>query len=79
VAILAIEGCTLGVATESAELRSLSPETAGWTTVRIHVDVEYPDGLGASAAKDGAEEMFAVTDQACELRQGRVVDPFGHH
>ena len=79
VAVLVIQGCTVGVATESVELRTLSPETAGGTTVRIHLDVDDPDGLAARAVAAGAEEMFAVADQPYGVRQGRVVDPFGHH
>lgn len=79
VAVLVIDGCSVGVATESIGLRTLSPETAGGTTVRIHLDVDDPDGLAARAVAAGAEEMFAVADQPYGLRQGRVVDPFGHH
>jgi PhnB protein len=79
VALLMIDGCSVGVATESVELRTLSPETMGGTTVRIHLDVEDPDGFAARAVAAGAEEMFAVADQPYGVRQGRVVDPFGHH
>lgn len=79
VAVLVIGGCPVGVATESVELRTLSPETAGGTTVRIHLDVDDPDGLAAHAVAAGAQEMFAVADQPYGVRQGRVIDPFGHH
>ena len=79
VAVLMIDGCSVGVATESVELRTLSPETVDGTTVRIHLDVEDPDGLAARAVAAGAEEMFSVADQPYGIRQGRVVDPFGHH
>jgi PhnB protein len=79
VALLMIDGCSVGVSTESVELRTLSPETIGGTTVRIHLDVEDPDGFAARAVAAGAEEMFVVADQPYGIRQGRVVDPFGHH
>ena len=32
-----------------------------------------------AAVEAGATELFAVADQPYGLRQGRVVDPFGHH
>ena len=35
--------------------------------------------MQARAVAAGAREMFAVADQPYGLRQGRVVDPFGHH
>jgi PhnB protein len=79
VAVLSILGCHVGVATEDTELRTPSPETVGGTTVRIHLDVDDPDEPVAKAVAAGAEEMFAVADQPYGLRQGRVVDPFGHH
>lgn len=79
VAVLSIDGCPVGVATESTELRTPSPETAAGTTVRIHLDVEDPDAVAARAVAAGAEEMFPVADQPYGVRQGRVVDPFGHH
>jgi PhnB protein len=79
VAVLSILGCRVGVATESTELRTPSPETVGGTTVRIHLYVNSPDELVVRAIAAGAEEMVPVADQPYGLRQGRVVDPFGHH
>lgn len=79
VAVLSIRGCRFGVATESTELDTISPETARATTVRISLDVADPDELAQRAIASGAREMFAVADQPYGLRQGRVVDPFGHH
>jgi PhnB protein len=68
-----------GLATESVELGTPSPETVGMTTVRISLHVDDPDGVAARAIAAGATEMFPVADQSYGLRQGRVVDPFGHH
>jgi PhnB protein len=79
VAVLEIEGMPFGVATEAPELGTPSPESAGVTTVRVSLHVEDPDAVAARAIAAGAEEMFPVADQPYGLRQGRVVDPFGHH
>jgi PhnB protein len=79
VAVLEIAGMPFGVATEAPELGTPSPETAGVTTVRISLHVDDPDSVAAQAIAAGATEMFPVADQPYGLRQGRVVDPFGHH
>jgi PhnB protein len=79
VAILEILGTPVGLATENPQLGTPSPETLGATTVRISIHVEDPDALQARAVAAGATEMFPVADQPYGMRQGRVVDPFGHH
>jgi PhnB protein len=79
VAVLEIDGMPFGVATEAPELGTPSPETAGATTVRVSLDVDDPDAVAAQAVATGATEMFPVADQPYGMRQGRVVDPFGHH
>jgi PhnB protein len=79
VALLSIGGHRVGVATEAPDLGTPSPETAGGTTVRISIDVDDPDSLAARAIAAGAAEMFPVANQPYGMRQGRVVDPFGHH
>ena len=79
VALLSVFGCRVGVATESVDLGTPSPETVGATTVRIALDVDEPDELAARAVAAGAREMFKVENQPYGMRQGRVVDPFGHH
>lgn len=79
VAVLEIEGMPVGVATEAPNLGTPSPETAGATTVRVSLHVDDPDSAAARAVEAGATEMFPVADQPYGLRQGRVVDPFGHH
>jgi PhnB protein len=79
VAVLEIDGMPLGVATEAPNLGTPSPETAGATTVRVSLHVDDPDAAAARAIAAGATEMFPVADQPYGLRQGRVVDPFGHH
>jgi PhnB protein len=79
VALLLIEGHRVGVATEAPELGTPSPETVGGTTVRISLHVDDADRAQERAVAAGARELFAVADQPYGLRQGRVVDPFGHH
>jgi PhnB protein len=79
VAQIEIDGHPVGLATERPDLDTPSPETVGGTTVRISLHVDDPDVAQARAIDAGAREMFAVSDQPYGLRQGRVVDPFGHH
>lgn len=79
VAVLEIDGMPFGVATENAQLGNPSPESAGTTTVRVSLHVDDPHAAAAKAIAAGAEEMFPVADQPYGLKQGRVVDPFGHH
>ena len=79
VAVLEIAGHRLGVATAAPDLGTPSPETAAATTVRLSLHVDDPDAATARAIAAGATEMFPVADQPYGLRQGRVVDPFGHH
>jgi uncharacterized glyoxalase superfamily protein PhnB len=79
VAVLEIDGMPFGVATEALQLGTPSPETTGATTVRVSLHVGDPDAVAARAVEAGAKEMFPVEDQSYGLRQGRVVDPFGHH
>jgi PhnB protein len=79
VVLLELEGMPFGVATEAPELGTPSPESAGATTVRVSLHVDDPDAAAAQAIAAGATEMFPVVDQPYGLRQGRVVDPFGHH
>ena len=79
VALLTIAGHRVGLATEAPDLDTPSPETIGATTVRISLDVDDPDRVAAQAVAAGAAVMFPVADQPYGLRQGRIVDPFGHH
>jgi PhnB protein len=79
VALLLIDGRHVGVATEAPDLGTPSPETAGATTVRISLEVDDPDAVAASAVAAGGRDVFVVADQPYGMRQGRIVDPFGHH
>jgi PhnB protein len=79
VAVLRIAGRTLGVSSEQPENLTLSPETAGGTTVRLSLEVDDPEDTLQRAVAEGATVMFPISDQPYGLRQGRVIDPFGHH
>jgi PhnB protein len=79
VAVLSIGGRHLGVASEAPDFGTPSPETVGGTTVRISLEVDDPDAVAARAVAAGAREVWPVADQPYGMRQGRVVDPFGHH
>jgi PhnB protein len=79
VAVLEISGRPVGLAPEAPELGTPSPETLGATTVRISLHVDDPDGVAERAVAAGATLLFPVEDQPYGMRQGRVVDPFGHH
>jgi len=45
----------------------------------LSLEVDDPDAVAARAIAAGGREMFPVADQPYGMRQGRVVDPFGHH
>ena len=79
IAVLTINGHHVGVATEAPELQTSSPETVGATTVRISLHVDDADAVAQRAVAAGAVERFPVRDQPYGLRQGRLIDPFGHH
>ena len=79
VAELEIDGAQINVTDENPEGNNLSPETLGGTSVRVDLVVDDPDGVEKRAIAAGARALFPVEDQPYGWRQGRVVDPFGHH
>lgn len=76
---LAIGAARFRVADEAPEADNLSPRTLNGTTVRINLLVDDPDRLARQAIDCGALQIAPVADQPYGLRQGRVVDPYGHH
>jgi PhnB protein len=58
---------------------NLSPHALGGTSVRIDLVVEDPDVVARRAIAAGGRELFPVVDRPYGWRQGRVIDPFGHH
>jgi PhnB protein len=79
VAEVLIDSETVFVVDEAPEAQNLSPEALGGTSVRINLIVDDPDAVAAQAVASGATVLFPVADQPYGLRQGRVIDPFGHH
>jgi PhnB protein len=76
---LSIQGHELYVVDENPQGFNLSPTTLKGTSVRLSLVVDDPDALAGRAIEAGARVLFAVADQPYGMRQGRVVDPFGHH
>jgi PhnB protein len=79
VAELEIDGAPINVTDENPDGHNLSPDTLGGTSVRVDLVVDDPDAVGERALAAGARELFPIADQPYGWRQGRVVDPFGHH
>lgn len=79
VAELALDGQRFSVVDENPDASNLSPQSLGGTSVRISLIVDDPDAVAAQAVAAGATVLFPVADQPYGMRQGRVIDPFGHH
>jgi PhnB protein len=76
---LFIDGHEFYAVDENPQGFNLSPPTLNGTSVRLSLIVDDPDAVAARAIEAGAKELFPVADQPYGMRQGRVVDPFGHH
>ena len=74
-----ISGTPVFISDEHPEMGVISPETLGGTSVGLHLLVEDADATFKRAVAAGGTEMFPVADQPYGMRQGRVVDPYGHH
>jgi PhnB protein len=74
-----IGGVPLYVSDEFPEIRVLSPATLGGSPVMLVMDVADVDALFAQAVAAGATIDRPVADQFDgALRNGKLVDPFGH-
>jgi len=78
VARLSVQGAEFWLADESPAHLNFSPESLGGGTVRMILTVEDPDAPFDRAVAAGATAVSPVRDQH-GWRQGRVVDPSGHH
>jgi PhnB protein len=76
---LSIDGAEFWVADESPEHENFSPASVNGSTARMILTVADPHELQARAIAAGAREVHPVRDHDYGWRQGRVVDPFGHH
>jgi PhnB protein len=79
VAEWAVDDARFLVADESPEHSNFSPQSLGGSSVRISLLVADPDSVANRAVSVGATEIFPVADKPWGFRQGRVLDPFGHH
>jgi PhnB protein len=87
VAGLAIGGAKFFLAQEAPEYGTRSPNSAGFTTVRIELFVDDPLKVQKQALAAGATEHSPVQEHTHEtvgphpikrMLQGALVDPFGH-
>ncbi len=76
---LALDGQRFFVVDENVAAFNNSPDTLEGTTVRLNLVVDDPDAVAKRAVEAGATVVFPVSDQPYGMRQGRVVDPYGHH
>jgi PhnB protein len=79
VAELSVAGFGIFVVDENPDALNMSPESLGGTTIRLNLIVDDPDSVAIAAVAAGATELFPVADQPYGLRQGRIIDPSGHH
>ena len=87
VAGLSIDSAPFFLASESPPHGTRSPDSSGFTTVRIELFVDDPVAVHARALAAGASNHSPVAEHAHEttgphpigrMLQGAVVDPFGH-
>ena len=79
VALMNIHGSEFWVSDESPAHKNFSPESLGGATVRLILTVQDPDSVFARAVEAGATAVSPVENKEYGWRQGRIMDPFGHH
>jgi len=75
---LMLGGAEFYVHEEMPNSQGRSPEAVKGTTVELVVFVPDPDAVMAKALAAGGKEMNPMQDHFYGLRQGTVLDPFGH-
>jgi PhnB protein len=78
VARMSVGGAEFWVADESPAHANFSPESLGGGTVRMLLVVDDPDAVFERAVAAGAVVVAPMGDRH-GWREGRVVDPYGHH
>jgi PhnB protein len=87
VAGLSIGGAQFFLASEAPSFGTRSPNSAGFTTVRIELFVDDPATVHRQALLAGATERSPLEEHRHEtsgprrinrMLQGAVIDPFGH-
>jgi uncharacterized glyoxalase superfamily protein PhnB len=77
-ACLKINGSSVMLGEENAEMGAKSPTTLKATPVTMHLIVDDADRFAARAVEAGAKIVMPVADMFWGDRYGIVEDPFGH-
>ena len=72
-----LNAATLMIADEFPEINVLSPQSIGGSPVMLLLEVESVDAVFAKAVAAGATSTRHVDGDS--LRNGKLVDPYGHH
>ncbi len=75
---LQIGNTVLMISDEYPDYGTLSPQTIGGSSVRIHLDVTDVDAFAERAIKVGAILVRPIKDQFYGDRSGHLADPFGY-
>jgi PhnB protein len=73
-----IGNTSLMLSDEYPDYNTLSPETIGGSSVKIHLDVADVDAFAEHAIKAGATLLRPIADQFYGDRTGQLADPFGY-
>lgn len=73
-----IGNTSLMLSDEYPDYNTLSPETIGGSSVKIHLDVSDVDAFAEHAIKAGATLVRPIADQFYGDRSGQLADPFGY-
>jgi PhnB protein len=73
-----IDGAMFHLHEEVKRSNSLCPDTLKSTTVTIGLFVDDVHAVMAQAVKAGARVIAPILDHEYGLRQGEIIDPFGH-
>jgi len=75
---LRIGDAVFTLAEEARDWHNHAPTSLGGSPVILGLSVEDADAVGARMQRLGAKVVFPIADQFYGLREGRLVDPFGH-
>ena len=73
-----IGNTTFMLSDEYPDYGSVSPQTIGGSSVRLHLDVTDVDAFAERAIKAGATLVRPIADQFYGDRSGQLADPFGY-
>ena len=73
-----IGNTVLSISDEYPDYGSLSPESIGGSSVKIHLDVADVDAFAERAIAAGAKLTRPITDEFYGDRAGQLADPFGY-